>query len=266
MKRISSLQNPRVKDAMRLRQSRHRRKDGRFLVDGAREISRALEAAIPVFEAFVCPALCDTAERARTLEQVIASGAPIWEIPPEVFERLAFGERTEGILLVAESVPRTLAELVVPEQAVVAVVEAIEKPGNFGAILRSADAAGVSAVIVTDPRSDLYNPNCIRASFGTVFTLPICETSSAEALAWLRERKIRVFAARPDAALVYTDADFHAGGAIVLGSEAGGLSSTWNPPEVTPVRLPMLGIADSLNVSVTAAVLFYEALRQRSNP
>jgi TrmH family RNA methyltransferase len=266
VKRISSLQNPRVKEAMRLRQSRHRRKQGRFLVDGVREISRALEAAIPAVEAFVCLALCDTAERAHTLEQLKASGAPIWEIPPEVFERLAFGERTEGILLVAESMPRTLAELVVPEQAVLAVVEGIEKPGNLGAILRSADAAGVAGVIVTDPRSDLYNPNCIRASLGTVFTLPISEASSSEALAWLSERKIRAFAARPDAALVYTEADFQAGGAIVLGSEAGGLSSVWNAPGVTPIRLPMLGDADSLNVSATAAVLFYEALRQRSSP
>jgi TrmH family RNA methyltransferase len=254
-----------VKDALRLRQSRHRRKQGRFLIDGAREILRALGGGILAVEAFVCPALCDTAERARTLEQVKASGVPIWEIPPQVFERLAFGERTEGILLVAESVPRTLAELVVPEQAVVAVVEGIEKPGNLGAILRSADATGVSAVIVTDAGSDLYNPNCIRASLGTVFTLPICEASSAESLAWLIERKIKVFAARPDAALDYTEADFHAGGAIVLGSEAAGLSKTWNAPEVTPIRLPMLGVADSLNVSVTAAVLFYEAVRQRSN-
>jgi TrmH family RNA methyltransferase len=263
LKRISSLQNPRVKDAMRLRQSRHRRKQGRFLIDGAREISRALEAGIPAVEAFVCPALCDTAERTRTLEQVKALGIPVWEIPPQVFERLAFGERTEGILLVAKSLPRTLAELAVPERAVVAVVEGIEKPGNLGAILRSADATGVSVVIVTDARSDLYNPNCIRASLGTVFTLPVVEAQSAEALAWLRKRELRVFAARPDAAFDYTQADLHAGGAIVLGSEAAGLSNTWNGPEVTPIRLPMLGVADSLNVSVTAAVLFYEALRQR---
>jgi len=266
VKRITSLQNPRVKEALRLRQSRQRRKAGRFLVDGTREISRAITSGIQVFEAFVCPALCETAECVRALELVKQSGVPLWEVPEEVIARLAFGERSEGILIVAESTSRPLNGLAIADNPLIAVVEGIEKPGNLGAILRSADAAGVSAVIVTDALGDLENPNCIRASLGTVFTLKIALASSAEACAWLRDRNVRVFAADPDAILDYTHANFRSSSAIVLGSEASGLSSVWNAAEITPIRLPMLGVADSLNVSVAAAVLFYEALRQRSNP
>ena len=142
----------------------------------------------------------------------------------------------------------------------------MEKPGNLGAVLRSADAAGVSAVIVADGRTDLYNPNAIRASLGTIFTLPVCEAASGEVLAWLRQRKYNIFAARVDGSVAYTAVDYRGPTAIVLGSEAAGLSSIWTGDDIQAVRLPMLGVADSLNVSVTAAVLFYEALRQRKEP
>jgi RNA methyltransferase, TrmH family len=143
------------------------------------------------------------------------------------------------------------------------VLEGIEKPGNLGAILRSADSAGVDAVIAADGRTDLYNPNTIRASLGTVFRPNVREATANDTLAWLRAQGLAIFAARPDADKLYTDADMRGGTAFVLGSEAAGLSPAWSGPGVTPVRLPMHGIADSLNVSTTAAVLFYEALRQR---
>jgi TrmH family RNA methyltransferase len=146
----------------------------------------------------------------------------------------------------------------------VAVLEGVEKPGNAGAVLRSADAAGVSAVIVADARTDLFNPNAIRASLGAIFSLPVCEATSADALAWLRQRRFAVFAARVDGAVPYTQADYRGPAAIVLGSEAAGLSPVWTGDDIQAVRLPMLGVVDSLNVSAAAAVLFYEARRQRT--
>ncbi|TFH26566.1 MAG: RNA methyltransferase [Myxococcales bacterium] len=163
----------------------------------------------------------------------------------------------------AEIPRRTLRDLDLPAQPLVAVVEGVEKPGNLGAILRSADAAGVDAVIVADGRTDLFNPNTIRASLGTVFRDNVCETSSAEVVAWLQMHNLAIVAARPDADMPYTRADLSGGVAIVVGSEASGLSRTWGGTDVQAVQLPMHGIADSLNVSTTAAVLFYEALRQR---
>jgi TrmH family RNA methyltransferase len=146
----------------------------------------------------------------------------------------------------------------------IAVLEGVEKPGNVGAVLRSADAAGVSAVILADGRTDLYNPNAIRASSGTIFSMPVCEATSSDVLAWLRERGFRIAAARVDGSVPYTKVDYRGPTAIVLGSEATGLSPIWSGNDIQAVRLPMLGAADSLNVSVTAAVLFYEALRQRT--
>ena len=156
-----------------------------------------------------------------------------------------------------------LSDLRLPPNPLVAVLEGLEKPGNVGAILRSADAAGVDAVIVADGRTDLYNPNTIRASLGTVFRENVCEATTAETIEWLRNRELTIVAARPDAEQSYSEVDFRSGAAIVLGSEADGLSDAWRGTNITPVRLPMLGMADSLNVSTTAAVLFYEALRQR---
>lgn len=188
----------------------------------------------------------------------------MFTVSPDVFAKIAFGDREDGIIAVAET-PRTgLSELQLSAEPLVAVLEGIEKPGNVGAILRSADAAGVEAVIVADGRTDLYNPNTIRASLGTVFRRNICESTAADTIDWLREKKLAIVAARPDASTVYTDANLRGGVAIVLGSEATGLSDAWTSAGATPVRLPMHGLADSLNVSTTAAVLFYEALRQRS--
>jgi TrmH family RNA methyltransferase len=159
--------------------------------------------------------------------------------------------------------PARLEDLVLGDDPLVAVLERVEKPGNVGAVLRTADAAGVSALIVADPQTDLYNPNTIRASLGTIFTLPVAQATAEETLSWLRSRRLTVFTARVDATRPYTAADFRGPAAIVLGSEAEGLTSVWSGAEIQAVSLPMRGAADSLNVSATAAVLFYEALRQR---
>ena len=182
-----------------------------------------------------------------------------------MFAKLAFGDRAEGILAIAATPRATLADLpALPPDPLLAVLAGVEKPGNIGAVLRTADAAGVSAVILADPQTDLFNPNAIRASLGTIFALPIAVATATETLAWLRERHCRILTTRVDAQLTYSEAEYVGPTAIVLGSEAAGLSDAWSDADVFPVRVPMLGIADSLNVSATAAVLFYEAVRQRN--
>jgi TrmH family RNA methyltransferase len=261
--RITSRQNPQVKDAARLRTRRERQRQARFLIDGAREVIRAVTAGIRGIEAFVCEDLCDAAESRKAIEAIQAAGAEVLSVSPSVYAKLAFGERDDGVIVVAEVPRRELNEIALPAEPIVAVLEGIEKPGNLGAILRSADAAGVDAVIVADAPTDLYNPNTIRASLGTVFRSNVVETTSAEALAWLRTQSVPIIAARPDAETLYTEIDLRGGAAIVLGSEAEGLTDAWRGANVTAVRLPMHGLADSLNVSTTAAILFYEALRQR---
>jgi TrmH family RNA methyltransferase len=258
---ITSRQNPRVKEAVRLREGRERRRAGRFLIDGEREIRRAVEAGVRPLEAFV-----EESVEKRVLTPLLEAGAEILWVTAEVFEKLCFGEREQaGIVVVAETPRRGLAELAgrLTSEPLLAVIEGVEKPGNVGAILRSADAAGVDGVIVADAGTDLFNPNTIRASLGTVFKANVVEATAAETIVWLRERGVRAVAARPEATVDYTSADLRGGVAIVLGSEAEGLSEAWRGAEIEAVRLPMRGIADSLNVSTTAAVLFYEAVRQR---
>jgi RNA methyltransferase, TrmH family len=261
---ITSLQNPRVKDAVRLRDRRHREKQGRILIDGARELRRAIAAGVKLLEVFVCEPLCHSDDARHLLAALPQCGGEVWHVTESVFERLAFGQRAEGVLGVAE-MPRPSLETLELREAckLVAVIESVEKPGNVGAVLRSADAAGVSAVIVADGRTDLFNPNTIRASLGTIFAMPVCEAANGDVLAWLRQRQFQIVAARVDGSVPYTRVDYRGPTAIVLGGEAPGLSPIWTGDDITAVSLPMLGAADSLNVSVTAAVLFYEALRQR---
>jgi TrmH family RNA methyltransferase len=266
---ITSLQNPRVKDAARLRDRRHREKRGQILIDGARELGRAIAAGVSLREIFVCEPLCTSDDARRILAVLPGCGAEMLYVGEAVFGKLAFGQRAEGVLGVAEMPMLKLDDI---EQrlgwgekcpALVAVLEGVEKPGNLGAVLRSADGAAVQALVAADARTDLYNPNAIRASLGTIFTLPVCAATAGESLAWLRRHGLAIVAARVDAAVPYTKVDFRRPTAIVLGSEAEGLSACWSGADVTPVCLPMLGTADSLNVSAAAAVLFYEARRQR---
>jgi TrmH family RNA methyltransferase len=285
---ITSLQNPRVKAAVKLRLARERKKQARIIIDGARELLRAWQAGIDLVEVFVCEELCksdECREVIKALAEPVAHGAvarahsalrtphsELLHVSPAVFAKLAFGERAEGAVGVAKAPSTSLAGLSLAANPLVAVLEGVEKPGNVGAVLRSADAAGISALIVADGGTDLYNPNAIRASVGTIFTVPVCTAASAETIDWLRGRGLAIYTARVDAELDYTQVDFRRPCAIVLGSEADGLTELWRPSSssavvsggaITPIKLPMLGVADSLNVSATAAVLFYEALRQR---
>jgi TrmH family RNA methyltransferase len=258
---ICSARNPRVRSALELRDRRQRERAGRTLIYGAREITRALDAGVAPVELFVAPTARDS--QAPLVERAHERGASIIAVAEPVIERLTYGDRSDGIVAVAPVPATTLAALSLPDDPLLVVLEGVEKPGNLGAVLRSADAAGASAVIAADARTDLFNPNAIRASVGTVFSVPVAAAPSSEVLGWLRRAGARIVAARVDARDPYTDLDLRGPLAIVLGSEAAGLSGAWDAPDVTGARLPMLGIADSLNVSIAAAVLLFEARRQR---
>lgn len=260
---LASPSNPRIRAAARLRDRREREASGLTLVDGVRELRRALDADIEVVEAFACEPLLAGEDARAALDLLAGRGVPVTSTTEPAFSRIAFGDRAEGLVAVVRAPTMRLVDLQVPTSGLVVVLEGVEKPGNVGAVLRSADGAGVDAVIAASPRTDLANPNVIRASAGTVFTVPLATAPSTEVLAWLRERGIRVLAARVGGGLPYTEIDLTGPTAIVLGTEADGLSDAWSAPDIDAIHLPMRGIADSLNVSVTAAIVLYEARRQR---
>jgi TrmH family RNA methyltransferase len=260
---LTSTANPRVAAAVALRDRRGREGAGLTLIDGAREVRRALDAGVEIAEVFVCEPLLAGPDARAALDRLGATGVPIRATSERVFRRIAFGERAEGIVAVVRIPPLELDRLVLPAQPLIVVVEAVEKPGNLGAVLRSADGAGVDALIAASPRTDLFNPNAIRASAGTIFGLPLAAAETSAVLDWLRARGIRTIATRVGASTPYTETDLTGPVAIVLGAETDGLTDAWSGPDVETVSLPMLGIADSLNVSVTAAILVYEARRQR---
>ena len=261
---ITSLTNPRVKAAVRLRDRREREATGLTIVDGAREILRALDAGVRVETAFVAPDLLRTPD-ARAVAERLAGRPSTIEASPAVLTKVAFGERSDGVVAIVETPTTTLEDLEgrLPGSPLIVVVEGVEKPGNLGAVLRSADGAGATAVLVVDPLTDPFNPNAIRASLGTIFTLPVVTSGSGEARTWLADHGIRAVAAVVDAATPYTEADLTGPLALVLGSEATGLSGAWRDGAAEPVSIPMAGVADSLNVSIAAAVLLFETVRQR---
>jgi TrmH family RNA methyltransferase len=261
---ITSLTNPRVKAAVRLRDRREREATGLTIVDGAREILRALDTNVRVETAFVAPDLVRTPDAMAVAARLRGRSTTI-EASPKVLAKVAFGERSDGVVAIVETPTAGLDGIVLPagHDPLVIVIEGVEKPGNLGAVLRSADGAGATAVIAADPLTDPFNPNAIRASLGTIFALPVLAAASAETLAWLTANGIRPVAAIVDATTDYTDADLTGPIALVLGSEAHGLTDVWRDPRVEPVAIPMAGIADSLNVSTATAVLLYEAVRRR---
>jgi TrmH family RNA methyltransferase len=260
---IGSRHNPRFRATLALRDSRERRERGLLLIDGAREIARALDAGVALVEAWVARERVSDRGLLGVLTAVEASGAPIVEATPVLLAKLAYGDRDDGIVAIATAPSDDLARLVLPPDPLVVVIEGVEKPGNLGAIVRSADGAGADAVIVADPAADPWNPNAVRASTGTVFSMPIAVCSSTEAREALAARAIAIVAADPDGDLPYDEVDLTGAVAIVLGSEASGLTDAWRDDVAARVRIPMQGVADSLNVSATAAVLLFEARRQR---
>ena len=262
--RIESTANPRLRAAVALRERREREATGLTLVDGGREARRAIEAGVEVETAFVCTPLLASDDAREALNALARAHGrrELVAVSERAFEKLAYGDRSDGIVLVVRPHVRALADLELPREPLVVVTEDVEKPGNVGAILRSADGAGADAVIAVGG-TDLFNPNVIRASVGTVFSLPVAAAPVGEVAAFLRARGIRIIATRVDAPTLHADAVLRGPVALVLGSEADGLTAAWADDDVESIRLPMEGVADSLNVSAAAAILLYEAWRQR---
>jgi TrmH family RNA methyltransferase len=261
--KISSLQNPRVKQLVKLRDRRPRDAAGVFLVEGYREIRRALEKRVSLTEIYFSPEWFLGENEPALIEQARAAGAEVFELSKDAFAKVAYRERPDGLLAVAPQWRRALSDLVLPADPFVLVVEAIEKPGNLGTILRSADAAGCDAVIVCDPVTDIFNPNVVRASTGVLFSVPLVVEESARVLAWLLEKKIRSVATTPAAKEIYSDANLRGPLAVIMGSEQYGLSEFWLKHADLPVSIPMAGQADSLNVAMATIITLFEAVRQR---
>ncbi|QDU31492.1 23S rRNA (adenosine(1067)-2'-O)-methyltransferase [Anatilimnocola aggregata] len=266
---ITSLQNPRVKQAVRLRDRSGRDDQGLIIIDGPREIERALAAGVRLRELFIQADILPPDVEQQLAHQARACDADVLDVTSAVMEKISFGDRKAGVVATAEPPTPTMADLQaklakLKKPPLILVLEAVEKPGNLGAVLRTADAAGINGLIVCDGRTDLYNPNAIRASLGAIFTVPLATASAPETIAFLQQQKMSIFTARVDGAVNYTAVDYRPASAIVLGSEMAGLTSAWQATNMQAIRLPMLGQVDSLNVSVTAAIVCYEALRQRS--
>ena len=257
---ITSAQNPKFKNLLLLQEkSKARREQGLFVVEGRRELEHCLEAGFQVRTLFVREDLLAELESLAT-----AADCPVILLSPALYAKAAYREGTEGIIAEVECRERRLEDLALTENPLVVVLESVEKPGNLGAVLRSADAARADAVIVCDPLTDLWNPNLIRASLGGIFTVPTVCASSEEAIAWLKARGIRILTAQLQDSSWYYDTDMTGGTALVMGTESTGLTDIWRRAADAHIRIPMLGRLDSLNVSVSAAILLFEAVRQRN--
>lgn len=259
---LTSLQNPQIKRVVRLRQRRVREREGAFLIEGGREILRATEVALPMDVLFV-------SEHAGSDVSALADsvcdrcGAQVVTTTQDVFKKISYRDNPDGLLAVAPTPAWGLERFTPNPTGLYVLASAVEKPGNLGAILRCADAVGVDGVIVCDTRTDVFNPNVVRASVGTLFTVPVAVAERARVLAWIHEHDIELVATSPEAKLDYDDHDMTGAVAIVLGSEAQGLDDEWLESADARVRIPMLGHADSINVAMAATVMLFEAQRQR---
>jgi len=258
--KITSTQNPKIKRLQALQQkSSERRQSGLFVVEGRRELMHCIETGFSIDTVFWCPAVEGGTEPMPSWP----SDTRLYEISKEVYEKVAYRGSTEGVIAEVRTRQLTLEELLLPERPLIVVVERVEKPGNLGAILRSADAAGVDAVIVCDPLTDLYNPNLVRSSVGAVFSVPCVACSSEACITFLKAHSIQILTAQLQDSELYYDTDMQRATAIVMGTEATGLTDAWRQAADAHIRIPMLGRVDSLNVSVSAAILMFEAVRQR---
>ncbi|TVR48883.1 MAG: RNA methyltransferase [Puniceicoccaceae bacterium] len=260
---ITSLQNPRVKALVKLRDRRPRDEAGLFLVEGYRAIRRALDRGFRFREIFFCPEWFQGANEPALLREAAGTGALLVRLGREAFAKAAYRDRPEGLLAVASQWSTALEELPLREPPFLLVAEAIEKPGNLGTLLRSADAAGVDGVVLCDPVTDLFNPNVVRSSTGVLFSMPVARASTAEAIAFLKVRGIRMVATTPAAETLYTAADLTGPVALVMGSEQHGLGAGWLEAADLRVRIPMAGQADSLNVAMATLLTVFEVVRQR---
>ena len=270
---VTSAQNAKVKTLLALQEKARLRKEmGLFVVEGRRELEHCVRAGFEIDTLFYCPEIVglavghSSAIRQTALPDldILSAAKQVIEVPRELYGKIAYRGGTEGMVAEVKVKERTLGELRLPENPLVVVLEGVEKPGNLGAVLRSADAAGADAVLICDPLTDLYNPNLIRASIGAVFTVPVACCTSDEAIKWLKDNNINIYTAQLQDSSWYYDTDMRGGTAIVIGTEATGLTAAWREAADAHIRIPMLGELDSLNASVSAAILLFEAVRQRN--
>lgn len=259
---ITSAQNPKIKDLLALQEkSKERRKKGLFVVEGRRELLHCVEAGYEPYAVFYCPDIISNADFDAVVENCDCN---YYEIPQHLYDKVAYRGGTEGVIAELHCKEMNLESLKLKENPLVVILESVEKPGNLGAVLRSADASGVDAVIVCDPLTDMYNPNLIRSSIGAIFTVPVATATSEETIKWLKDNNIKIYTAQLQDSEWYYDTDMKGATAIVMGTEAAGLTTAWRKAADAHIKIPMLGKLDSLNVSVSAAILMFEAVRQRN--
>ncbi|MGE0268738.1 MAG: TrmH family RNA methyltransferase [Candidatus Omnitrophota bacterium] len=254
---ISDIQSESVIEVNRLRTRDYRKLTGLVIVEGYPEVNRAVRAGVPVEVLYICPEIFMPADGEF-------SGLNVVEVTKDVFAKMAFGSRLKGILALCKPVQPHLSDIILGEQPLIVILENVEKPGNLGAVIRTCDGAGVDAVIMCDGQTDIYNQHVVRSSIGTIFCVRTVGASKEDLYEYLQSNKIRLFAATAKAEALYTDADFRGSTAIILGNEHHGVSSFWQERCDRSIKIPMLGQASSLNVTVSASILIYEARRQRS--
>lgn len=259
---ITSTQNPKVKSLLALEKPRERRRQQLFIVEGQKEIGMALKAGYAIGNLFYCVDIFPETD----LASLGVDDKFLVPVTKEVFDKIAVREGSGGVIAVAQMKTNRLEDLALGRNPLVLVLESVEKPGNLGAILRTADAAGVDAVIVADPQTDFYNPNVVRSSLGCVFTQPIASATTEETIAWLRKQGVKIFCTYLEASTPYHTIDFRGPSAIIMGTEATGLSETWVNKSDANIIIPMQGAIDSMNVSTAAAVVIFEVRRQRGFP
>ena len=258
---ITSFQNSAVKNITKLSKSRERRDQNLFIIEGARELSLALRSNYKIESVYVNRELFLKTKYPGVLDEIPKQN--VFEISAAVFEKIAYRENSDGIIALTKPKSHKLTDLQLSENPFLIILESIEKPGNLGAVLRTADAAQVDAVIICDPQTDLYNPNVIRSGVGALFTVQTAVCTSEEALNWLKEQNINIYTAELEAAEYYQNINFKQASAIVMGTESEGLTNFWLNNATKRIKIPMRGKIDSLNVSVSTAVITFEAMRQR---
>jgi len=262
---LTSLQNPRVKDLISLRDRRDREEKQQFIIEGYREILRATDACWKISTLFICPELFLGSNEQPLIERILKTGTEVIRCDIKVFKKISYRDRPDGLVAVAPQVHYNLDDLSakLKQNPFLIVAESIEKPGNLGTILRTSDAVSLDALIVADRCTDIYNPNVVRASVGTLFTVPVIEAQGKEIIQWLKKNKIAILAATPSATVEFTEVDMTCPIAIAVGTEQLGLSALWMENADIQVKIPMQGVADSLNVAMATTLLLYEAIRQR---
>lgn len=257
MIKITSSQNQKIKDIAKLRKTAKRKKSDLFIIEGKKEISLAIKSGIKTLDIFYCPQLLKNSD---LLKEITGEK---YELDVDTFKKVSLRENPDGVLCLAEPRYLQISDIKAKKNPLLLILESIEKPGNIGAILRTADACNIDYVIICEAKTDIYNHNVIRSSLGTVFTNKIVICKNSDLFPWLKENKIISYAATPDTDIIYTEVDLKGPTAIVIGTEHEGLSSDWLNFADHKIKIPMLGKIDSLNASVSAAVMLFEAIRQR---